>query len=117
MNRTFAGQVIPFGGQPPATDPDAGQTCELVVGGMDCPSCAEDIRCSLRALEGIQDVEVDVLGGKVRAKYAGGKLGRGDIAGAIRRVGYQVHEAEARRVSFIVEGMDCAEEVRQIEDK
>ncbi len=117
MNKAFAEQVTPLSGQPPATDPDAGQACELVVGGMDCPSCAEDIRRSLRTLEGIQDVEADVLGGKVRVKYAAGKLARGDIAGAIRRVGYQVHEAEARRVSYIVEGMDCVEEVRQIEDK
>jgi len=92
-------------------------TCELRVGGMDCASCAEDIKRSLATLEGIQDVRVDVLGGKVQVSYAEGKLARGDISSAIRRVGYRVEDGEPTRGSFIVEGMDCAEEVRQIEDK
>lgn len=104
-------------GQPARTSPASGASCELRVGGMDCPSCAEDIRRSLASLEGIQDVQVDVVGGKVSVSYADGKLARGDIAGAIRRVGYRVEEGEASRASFIVVGMDCAEEVRQIEDK
>ncbi len=92
-------------------------SCDLRVGGMDCPSCADGIKRSLQALEGIQDVQVDVLGGRVRVHYAEGKVARGDIAGAITRIGYPVLDGEARRASFTVDGMDCAEEVRQIEDK
>ncbi|MFX7760067.1 heavy metal-associated domain-containing protein, partial [Acinetobacter baumannii] len=65
----------------------------------------------------IQDVRVDVVGGKVRVAYADGKLSRGDLAGAIRRVGYKVEDGDVKQASFIVEGMDCADEVRQIEDK
>lgn len=91
--------------------------CEMRVGGMDCPSCADDITRSLKELEGVQDVRVDVVGGKVRVAYADGKLARGDLAGAIRRVGYKVEDGDARRVAFIVEGMDCADEVKQIENK
>ncbi len=98
-------------------DESPAASCDLRVGGMDCPSCAESIKASLRGLEGIQDVQVDVLGGWVRVRYAEGKLARGDIAGAITRVGFPVVDGEVRRASFIVEGMDCAEEVRQIEDK
>jgi len=33
---------------------------------MDCPSCADSITKALGKLEGIQDVSVDILGGKVR---------------------------------------------------
>lgn len=84
---------------------------------MDCPSCADDITRALGKLEGIEDVRVDVVGGKVRVAYADGKLSRGDLAGAIRRVGYKVEDGELKQASFIVEGMCCAEEVRQIEDK
>lgn len=91
--------------------------CDLTVGGMDCPSCADDIKRALGKLEGIEDVRVDVVGGRVKIAYADGKLSRGDLAGAIRRVGYKVEDGEVRRASFIVEGMDCADEVRQIEDK
>ncbi len=92
-------------------------TCDFEVGGMDCPSCADDITRALSKLEGIQGVRVDVVGGRVRVAYADGKLARGDLAGAIRRVGYQVTDGESKQASFIVEGMDCADEVRQIEDK
>jgi Cd2+/Zn2+-exporting ATPase len=94
-----------------------GSVCDFEVGGMDCPSCADDIKRALGKLEGIEDVRVDVVGGKVRVAYADGKLARGDIAGAIRRVGYKVGDGETKKASFIVEGMDCADEVRQIEDK
>ncbi len=94
-----------------------GAVCDFEVGGMDCPSCADDITRALGKLEGIQDVRVDVVGGNVRVAYADGKLSRGDLAGAIRRVGYRVSDGDTTRASFIVEGMDCADEIRQIEDK
>ncbi|MEW6361482.1 MAG: heavy metal translocating P-type ATPase [Acidobacteriota bacterium] len=101
----------------PKTGTAEGAVCDLSVGGMDCPSCADDITRALGKLEGIQDVRVDVVGGKVRVAYADGKLSRGDLAGAIRRVGYKVEDGDVKQASFIVEGMDCADEVRQIEDK
>lgn len=110
MTKHLHERNIALSGQPAGS-------CELRVGGMDCPSCAEDIKRSLASLEGIQDVQVDVVGGKVQVSYAEGKLARGDIAGAIRRVGYRIEDGDATRASFIVEGMDCADEVRQIEDK
>jgi Cd2+/Zn2+-exporting ATPase len=99
-------------------------SCELRVGGMDCASCAASIESALRRLVGVQDVRVDVLGGKVRVGYAASKLARGDLAGTIRRVGYTVHDDEmvdgraiARRAVFTVAGLDCADEVRLIEGK
>lgn len=99
-------------------DPPAGQTiCDLDVDGMDCPSCADGITRSLSKLEGVQDMRVNVVGGKVRVGYSEGKLAQGDIAGAIRRVGYKVIEGKPAQASFIVEQMDCADEARQIENK
>ena len=91
--------------------------CELRVEGMDCPSCAEQIERSLGTLEGVDDVQVDVVGGRVRVRYAEGKLARGDLTGAIRRVGFRVHDGPSRRARFQVAEMDCADEVRQIEDR
>lgn len=108
-------KIIPMSGQ--ASGLREAASCELRVGGMDCPSCAEDIKRSLGKLEGVQDVAVDVVGGKVRVSYAEGKLARGDLSGAVERIGYRVEGEDARRASFLVEGMDCADEVRQIEDK
>ena len=96
---------------------NAANVCELRVGGMDCPSCADDISRTLHRLEGVEDVRVDVVGGSVKVAYAEGKVARGDLRSAVRRLGYQVHDDEKRRHTFIVEGMDCADEVRQLEGK
>ena len=91
--------------------------CELRVGGMDCPSCADDISRALHRLDGVEDVRVDVVGGSVKVAYVEGKLARGDLHSAVRRLGYQVHDEDRRRHTLIVEGMDCADEVRQLDAK
>lgn len=117
MKREEEKRVIQLSGQPRDASASIGAVCELNVGGMDCPSCADDITRSLKVLEGVEDVRVDVVGGKVRVAYTDGKLARGDLAGAIRRVGYKVEDGDTRRAAFTVEGMDCADEVKQIEDK
>src|SRR5581483_935370 len=78
-------------------------SCEFRVSGMDCPSCADDVRRSLEKLEGVHDIQVDVLGGRVRVSYAADKLVRGDLAGAIQRIGYQVEDGEPRTLALIVE--------------
>lgn len=84
---------------------------------MDCASCADAVRRALEKLAGVQDVRVDVVSGKVKVTYAEGKLACGDIAGTIRRIGYRVEEGEPKAAAFIVDGMDCADEVRQIENR
>jgi Cd2+/Zn2+-exporting ATPase len=85
---------------------------------MDCSSCAASVDRALRSLEGVHDVRVDVVGGRVTVEHAEGKLARGDLAGAITRVGYRVKDGSpVRKEVFEVEGMDCADEVRLIEGK
>lgn len=75
-------------------------TCDLRVRGMDCASCAATVESSLRQLEGVHDVRVDVVGGRVRVGYAEGKVARGDLSGAIQRVGYQVQGEAVATPSF-----------------
>jgi len=91
----------------------------LEVSGMDCSSCADTVEKALRHMEGVEDVRVDVVGGRVSVRYAEGKLARGDLEAAITRVGYRVKDdsGAAHRDVFNVEGMDCADEVRLIEGK
>ena len=103
----------------PASTPqqEAIVTRDLRVSGMDCASCAAAVESSLRQLEGVYDVRVDVVGGRVRVGYAEWKVARGDLSGAIQRVGYRVEDGEVRRATFTVSGMDCADEVRLIEGK
>jgi Cd2+/Zn2+-exporting ATPase len=59
---------------------------------MDCASCAAAVEGGLKRLEGVDDVHVDVVGGRVRVGYVEGKVARSDLAGAIRRVGYRVED-------------------------
>ena len=119
MNEHLSGAPATLPPEPPP--PDGGTApavCTLTVGGMDCSSCAASVDKALRGLEGVQDVRVDVMGGRVTVAYAEGKLARGDLTGAITRVGYRVKDdAPVRREVFEVEGMDCADEVRLIEGK
>jgi Zn2+/Cd2+-exporting ATPase len=74
-----------------------GAICTLEVGGMDCGSCAESVQKALRALEGVRDVRTDVVGERVSVTYAEGRLTRGDLVGAISRLGYRVTEDRADR--------------------
>lgn len=68
-------------------------TCDLRVGGMDCASCAASIERSLSTVQGVEDIRVDVVGGRVRVGYARGTVSHHDLTGAIQRAGFTV-EAE-----------------------
>ena len=76
---------------------EAGATCTLSVGGMDCASCAATVEKALRGLDGVQDVRVDVMGGRVTVGYAEGIVARGDLAGAVTRAGYSVADDRPHR--------------------
>ena len=67
---------------------------ELRVEGMDCASCATAIELSLKQLDGVLDVQVDVVGGRVKVDHREDKVDRRDLAAAIRRVGYIVAPAD-----------------------
>ncbi len=72
-------------------------SCDLRVGGMDCPSCAASIDRTLTALAGVQDVQVDVVGGTVRVRYVADALSPADLSGAIRQIGYTAEEEKAHQ--------------------
>ena len=61
------------------------------VGGMDCASCAAAIERAVTDLEGVRGVQVDVMQGTVRVARDAA-FGDADLAGAIRKAGYQVSE-------------------------
>ena len=63
---------------------------ELRVSGMDCASCAAAVRGSLERLDGVSDVEVDVVNGRVRVDFSNEQLVDRDFAAAVERAGYRV---------------------------
>lgn len=82
-------------------------TCNLQVGGMDCASCAAAIERSLSTLKGVDDVRVDVVGGHVRVGYRKELLAQGELASAIRRVGFTV---EGESGAHVADGKSEAQE-------
>jgi Zn2+/Cd2+-exporting ATPase len=68
---------------------------EMRVGGMDCASCAAHVERAIVSLSGVEDVTVDVVGGRVKVAMAQ-PLPRAQIAAAVRRAGYAVIDAERR---------------------
>ena len=79
-----------------STQTPATAACDLRVGGMDCASCAATIEAALRKLDGVDDVRVDVVAGRVRVDYASEAVSPAEFAAAIRRVGYRVDGDEQR---------------------
>ncbi|HEY8485534.1 MAG TPA: heavy metal translocating P-type ATPase [Longimicrobiales bacterium] len=62
------------------------------VEGMDCSSCAATVEKALRGVDGVRDVQVDVMGGRVTVSYAAGSATWPDLAGAVVRAGYRVRD-------------------------
>lgn len=91
--------------------------CRLDVRGIDCADCAKDISRELKKLQGVSDVRVDVVGGKVDVTYPEGKIARQDLVSSIERIGYKVADGVSRVEVFVIDGMDCADEVRILEGK
>ena len=78
---------------------------QLRVSGMDCASCAVAVEGALKRIDGVQSVNVDVVGGKVKVGYEGNVV-RPDLEAAVRSAGYRVsmddtdHEARISAASF-----------------
>ena len=71
-------------------------TARIRVSGMDCASCAVAVEGALKRLAGVQEVQVDVVSGKVKVGYRG-IVTRPDLEAAVQSAGYRVLPDEARR--------------------
>lgn len=85
--------------KPVLTASAAAPVREFRVSGMDCASCAAAIERAVSDLDGVQAVQVDVMGGTVRVARRA-EFGNTDVARAIRSAGYQVQDetVDQRRV-------------------
>jgi cation transport ATPase len=68
---------------------------ELVVEGMDCPSCVQGIRARLERLPGVTEPEVLFTRGRVRFRYDPALTGPDDVAAALGEVGHRAQPAAA----------------------
>lgn len=103
--------------QPASENPGESTRLEFSVTGMDCPSCADAIDASVRRVPGVVDVEVDVVGGRVRVEQRVESVAREELTAAVRAAGFEVVEGGREAHAYRIEGMCCAEEVRLIQEK
>jgi Cd2+/Zn2+-exporting ATPase len=102
---------------PPAARSSGSPVCHLRIRGMDCPSCADDISRALFRLAGVEHVQVDVVAGSAKIAYVPDMVTRDELHSVVQGLGYEVSGVDSRRHTFVIEGMCCASEVRQLEAK
>lgn len=66
------------------------QTIELMVDGMTCEGCANAVRRAVGQLDGVQQVDVDLPGKRVRVRYDSARTSPGAIRERIEAAGYEV---------------------------
>ena len=88
------------------------QTGRLVlpIEGMSCASCVGRVEKAIRAIDGVGAVSVNLATARASVETAGAAVQ--DIAGAVRKAGYEVPTAEA---DLEIEGMSCASCVGRVE--
>jgi Cd2+/Zn2+-exporting ATPase len=76
------------------------RVAELVVEGMDCPSCVKSIQARLERVPGIEQPEVLFARGRVRFQYDATVASPQQVVAALAEVGHQAHApAEAANVA------------------
>jgi len=86
----------------------------LKVAGMTCAMCAKSIETSLKRLEGVRDVSVDLSNETVYIKFDESKIDLNRIIKTIEELGYSVIR-EKRDAIIKIGGMSCAMCVKTIE--
>jgi len=66
------------------------RTVDLLVGGMDCPSCVDKIATSLDKISGVTEASVNFSTGKVRVSYDPQQVGETTLQQRITALGYTV---------------------------
>ena len=65
-------------------------SCEWTVTGMDCASCAGKVRGAVERLPGVSDVEVALIGERLRLTLDEGRTGRAQVEALVRGLGYGI---------------------------
>lgn len=96
----LAGSLILLGvpGQPRAAEEVPGRAVQhaadlkiafIPVDGMACVSCAATVKRTVKAMDGVSDIEVMLAKRSVRVTYAPGRVSPDRIAAAIDEIGYK----------------------------
>lgn len=88
------------------------QHTTIPILGMTCTSCVQAIERALRGINGVQDVAVNLAGGKAQVIYDPKRTLVSDMLQVITDVGYEIGASE---VTLQVTGMTCASCMAHVE--
>jgi Cd2+/Zn2+-exporting ATPase len=87
------------------------------IGGMDCASCADEIKLTLLKLDGVSSVTVHPDDSRVDIDFIENQKSLGEFIRKLSELGFQIQEAGSRiRTVLRVSGMDCAAEEKIIRE-
>ncbi|MBI4644965.1 MAG: cadmium-translocating P-type ATPase, partial [Deltaproteobacteria bacterium] len=86
---------------------------DFPVQGLDCADCAQLLEKAVGKVKGVVGAQADLIKSSLRVEYAPEQAQPGEIVQAIQGAGYAV-PAELSSTTFVVEGMDCADEEKLI---
>ncbi|GAB4307005.1 MAG: heavy metal translocating P-type ATPase [Methanobacteriaceae archaeon] len=86
---------------------------EIRISGMGCASCAINIEKSLKALDGVEEAQVNFGTEKANVKYDPNKINLNKLEDAVRKAGYSVIN---KKITLKIGGMTCAMCAKAIED-
>ena len=87
---------------------------ELPVSGMPLKEHLTHLESTLRALEGVSEVNVNVKANRLEVQYDAGKVDVAQLVGAVKSVGFQVG---GTNIKIGIENLRCASCVKFIEDE
>lgn len=91
----------------PRADITGTRKLDYLVGGMDCPSCAETIVRRVRQLNGIAECNVNFSAGKMQV-HASEAASQPEIEKAVMKLGFTLDAMTASGTEeYFIEGMDC----------
>lgn len=64
---------------------------EFIVDGMTCDGCVSAIKRALSAIDGVDNVDVNLSNGAVKISYDPARVGQSSLLDAIRSAGYDVN--------------------------
>jgi len=94
------------------------KTCQLNIQEMDCADCAAKVEKHVGKLSGVKLAKVDFINTKLNVEFQDSEIELDTIKKEIKDIGYSVKETnQVQTTTLVVEGMDCPDESRPIEDR
>ncbi|MDX1619040.1 MAG: heavy metal translocating P-type ATPase [Balneolaceae bacterium] len=80
----------------------------LRIEGMHCAGCVKSVEQALNKLEGVEKAAVNLATETASVEYDSGKVGKDELARAVKDAGYEVEEPDMVSQTLKIEGMHCA---------